>query len=436
MESDVQRKLLFFERLMYVDGKTPVNCVMAARIRGRIGEENLRRALDKVQLRHPPLRANVLEDEKHPMFVFRHDPEQIPLRIVPRRGDQDWRAETISEWERPFCLSREPPVRLTWIRADSDEVSELLLVGHHCACDGASLVTIFRELLTITDQPNLELEPYEPFVSLGHLIPAAARPDWKMRLSVRSKAALFHAFARTIRTVTPGATGEHYLIYWNADAESSAAFSARCKAEGTTPYAAMCVAFLDAFRRIMGPKFKNKMMCPVNIRRFVKDLDGNQMFNYAPTVPLSLNGGAADEFWAMARLLRESMMSKVDRLKAVEQLMTAEHLHSSASKLISLLLKSSASYDFAFSNVGRLEIPETYTDFRLERFLGVTAALPWRNATTLVTTQFRGQTDIAFVSKENFLPHSKALAIHERAVQTLTAALDSDFSHPLFPAIT
>jgi hypothetical protein len=258
----------------------------------------------------------------------------------------------------------------------------------------------------------------------------------KTRLSILSKAALFRAFARTIRTVQPAHTAEHYLIYWNADAETSAALSTRCKAEGTTPYAAMCVAFLDAFRQVMGPRFKNKMMCPVNIRRFIENLDANEMFNYAPTISLSLGRMAKGDFWAAARALRQSMLKKIDRLDAVEQLVTAEHLHSSVSKLISLLLQSKGSYDFAFSNVGRLDIPDSYTDFRLETFLGVTVALPWRNATTLVTTQFRGQTDLAFVSKENFLPKNQALAIQQSAIQTLTAALGIDSSCSLSPAIS
>jgi len=168
------------------------------------------------------------------------------------------------------------------------------------------------------------------------------------------------------------------------------------------------------------------MICPVNIRKFIDNLDANVMFNYAPTVSLSLGGKPLTEFWAMARILKQSMVKKIERLDAIEQLVTAERLHSSASKLISLLLQSKGSYDFAFSNVGRLDIPDTYADFRLERFLGVTVALPWRNCTTLVTTQFRGETDLAFVSNQSFLPRHKAIAIQQKAIQMLAAALGNN----------
>jgi NRPS condensation-like uncharacterized protein len=417
----MQRGMLFFERLMYIDGRIPVNCLITARVRGRLSQESLRLALDKVQARHPLLRANVAERDGQPFFIFAAEPARIPLRIVERRSDEDWRTETVVEWKTPFPMDCEPMLRLVWIR--SDDVSELLLAGHHCICDGASLVTIFRELLQAADQPDLVLTSYPPFESLRELIPEKARSDWKTSVSVLSKAALFRLFALTIKTVRPAVVGEHYLIYWKANVEMSAALSVRCKSEGTTPYAAMCVAFLEGFRQIMGPEFKNKVMCPVNIRKFLPNLDADVMFNYAPTVAMALGRDRQSGFWELARKFKQSMSKKIERLNAFEHLMTAEHLHASVPKLISLLLQSKGSYDFAFSNVGRLDIAETYSTFSLESFLGVTVALPWRNSTTLVTTHFRGQTDLAFVSNRDFLPYNKALAIQGKAIERLTEAV-------------
>jgi hypothetical protein len=146
------------------------------------------------------------------------------------------------------------------------------------------------------------------------------------------------------------------------------------------------------------------------------------MFNYAPTIPLGLGSDPQQEFWGLARKLKQSMSEKIDRLNAYEHLMTAEQLHSSVPKLISLLRKSKGSYDFAFSNVGRLDIPENYRTFEVESFLGVTVAVPWKNATTLITTHFRGTTDLAFVSNDGFLPYAEAVAIKEKAVGMLMEA--------------
>jgi hypothetical protein len=147
------------------------------------------------------------------------------------------------------------------------------------------------------------------------------------------------------------------------------------------------------------------------------------MFNYVPSIPLSLSRDPQEEFWGLARKLKQSISEKIDRLNAYEHLLAGEQLHTSIQKLISLLRQSKGSYDFAFSNVGRLDIQENYQTFQLESFLGVSVAFPWRNATTLITTHFRGQTDLAFVSNDGFLPHIEAVAIKEKALSMLMEAV-------------
>jgi NRPS condensation-like uncharacterized protein len=416
----MKRKMFFFERLMYVDGRTPVNCVITARIHGEIAAESLQGALEKVQGKHPLLRASVVEEGRWPCFAFSANPQKIPVRVVERRSDEDWRDITALEWKTPFNMNSGPMIRVVWIK--SKDVSELMLVGHHCICDGASLVAIFREILQLIDQPDMPLTAYPPFRSLEDLVPQEVFSDLKMALLVKSKAVLFRLFALTVKTVKTTPAGEHYLIYWKADAKESAELARRCKAEGTTPFAALCVAFLLAFRHVKGAKFKNKLMCPVDIRRFIKKIGADMMFNYAPTIPLALSRDPQDEFWGFARKLKRSISEKIEHLNAYEHLMAAEQLHTSIPKLVSLLRKSKGSYDFAFSNVGRLDIPENYRTFQVESFLGVTVAVPWKNATTLITTHFRGRTDLAFVSNDGFLPYAEAAAIKEKAINMLMEA--------------
>jgi hypothetical protein len=67
-------------------------------------------------------------------------------------------------------------------------------------------------------------------------------------------------------------------------------------------------------------------------------------------------------------------------------------------------------------------MPDNYRGFRVEGLLGVTVAVPWRNATTLITTNFRGHTDIALVSNDGFLSYAEAVAIKETAVKLLMKA--------------
>src|SRR4030088_1044841 len=148
------------------------------------------------------------------------------------------------------------------------------------------------------------------------------------------------------------------------------------------------------------------------------------MFNYAPPIPLRMDRridpGAG--FWDLARRLKQSMSEQIGRLNAYEHLMVAEELQTSIPKVISFLRRSKGRHDFAFSNVGRLDMPDNYRGFRVEGLLGVTVAVPWRNATTLITAHFRGRADIALVSNDGFLPYAEAVAIKETAVKLLMKA--------------
>jgi NRPS condensation-like uncharacterized protein len=418
----MKRKLFFFERLMYVDGQTPVNCIITARIQGDIPAHNLQSALKKVQGKHPLLRARVVEEARQLYFSFSENPPKIPLRVVERNSDEDWKKVTVTEWKTPFDMNEGPMVRMVWIK--SQGISELMLIGHHCICDGTSLITIFREILQIVDQPDVQLVAYPPFQSLEDLVPREVLSDFKMALLVKVKAALFRLFALTVKAVDKAPLGEHYLIFWQADAMQSAALAQRCKAEGTTPYAAMCVAFLLAFRQVNRARFKNRIMCPVDIRRFISNIRTDAMFNYAPPIALSIDPRIDPRtgFWDLARKLKQSISKKSGGLNAYEHLIAAEELLTSIPKVISFLRKSKGSYDFAFSNVGRLEMPDKYRAFRVECLLGVTVAVPWRNATTLITTHFRGRTDIALVSNDGFLPYVEAVAIKEAAINLLMKA--------------
>jgi NRPS condensation-like uncharacterized protein len=413
--------MLFFERLMYVDGQTPVNCVIAARVRGTLSPDHLRVALGKVQARHRLLGATVAEVEGIPGFTFNETPPEIPVRVVERRDESDWSAEVQTEWRTPFRMSDEPLIRLVWIR--SQGFSEILLVGHHCVCDGASLVTILREVLQVTDQPALTLKPYQPFQSILELLPDEVITDRKLGFKVLAKAALFRLFSLTIRRAPSRPRGDHYLIQWRAGDGMSADFSSRCKSEGTTPFAAMAVAFLAAFQRCRGKKFKNKMMCPVNVRRYMRSIEADAMFNYAPPIALALEKNPNAGFWELARNLKLLMSRRVETLNAYEHMMAAERLHGAVGKMVDLLMQSEGSYDFAFSNVGRLNLPPNYSNFQIDRFLGITVAFPWRNATTLVSTQFEGEIDLTFVSRDDAIPYAQSLQIKDDAVEMLTRAL-------------
>jgi NRPS condensation-like uncharacterized protein len=416
-----KRKMLFTERLMYVDGQTPVNCVITARLRGFIDYDALTGALDKVQKKHPLLRATVENADAATYFVIHDDPPKVPVRMVARDNDDVWRQIVLDEWMTPFDMSRNPPLRFVWIKGV--DVSELMLISHHCISDGASIVSILRETLLCLDCPSAVLEDYAPFESLKDLLPSSVYEDSKLMQRARLKAKLFRIFATFIPSRSVRPTGQYYFLYWKATAEESSTLIRRCKEQETTPYSSLCVAFLRAFRDVGKSRFKDKVVCPVDVRKFVVSLRSDMLFNYAPTISLNLGKDRDVPFWLAAKKLKQSIHQKVERLSVFEEMVGGEMLHGAVDKLISLLLRSKGTYDFAFSNVGRLDIPDTYKTFRVEEFLGVSVAVPWRNSTTIITTYYNGQIDVTFVANEEFLPIQEGRAIQHHAINVLKASL-------------
>jgi NRPS condensation-like uncharacterized protein len=418
----MKRGMLFFERLMYIDGVTPLNCLMTARLRGTIDPNALRTALSKLQAKHPLLRARVVEEAGKPNFVFDDEVRPIPVRVVERQGDDDWREITVAEWKTPFATEQGPLMRVIWIR--SEAVSEVMLVAHHCVCDGGSMMTLIREVLIVADHPETVLEPYTSYASLEDLIPAEILNDKKTLQGVRRKALLYKLFLAAVASrSTPFNVGEPYVLYWAAEAARFAAINDRCQAEGTSAYAALCVAYLQAFRKVQGRRAKNKIMCPVSIRRFIRAVRSDMMFAFAPTIPLSLPKEAEADFWVLARGMKQSIGEKVDGLDVYGELMLGAFMKASVHRVLNFLFSSRGGHDLAFSNVGRLKFATKYEHYQLEAVLGSTVMVPWRNTNTLIMTHFMNRMELGFLSNERFLPRVEAERIQREAIGILEDAI-------------
>src|ERR1700733_13001920 len=169
------RRLLLLERTMYREGRTPFTSVFSIQLLGRLEEGRLRQALACLQAKHPLLRCVIEDGVDGPRFVLQDCPAPIPLRIVERKNDDDGETEVRREWVAPFDASRDPLVRLVWLRGR--EVSELILVGHHCICDGQSGMTLLRDCLSAYDEPEKDLGTYDALGAIEDLVPAALLED-------------------------------------------------------------------------------------------------------------------------------------------------------------------------------------------------------------------------------------------------------------------
>jgi hypothetical protein len=422
-----RRPLALFERGMYLDGLRPVAIVLPATLSGTLDEDRLRLALARVQARHAVLRSLIERDaEGRPWFVEREAPPPIPLRIVERRGEDDWQAQARLECERLFDGAREPLVRLVWLRGDGR--SDLLLSCHHCICDGLSAVGLLRDILAVCGRPEAALGPCFPLQGGADVLPPEVRNDRRLRRRARWKAALFAALLRLWRIGPPVAYGPAYTVRWSIESATVDALVRRGKQEGVGVFAALCTAFMLACTSVRGARGVDRFVAPVDARRYLPALRGGALFTMAPTVRLAFGrrtAAAGTDFWTLARALQDDMRRQVERLAPTvhEQLLGLERLHPLFDRLIAYSRSRRAGRGVSLSYLGRLDdLASDEGGVRLEAVRAPSALLEPTPANLVTIVGFAGRLDLAFVSDERSMPPADAARIRELAMDLLQAA--------------
>ena len=425
------RPLLLLERTMYREGRTPFTCVFTIKLLGEIDEGRLRQALARVQAKHPLLRCVVEDAAGGPRFVLLDRPAPIPLRILERGGEDDWQAEARREWVAPFDASREPLVRLVWLRAG--EVNDLLLAGHHCICDGHSGINLLRECLSAYDRPEEDLGAYDTLGGIEDIVPAALLRDRRFQRRVRRKAGILKVilFLKQRGGRKPAgpriAAEQMYFHRWSICDATTLALTERCRSEGVTVLAAVSLAFMQAFRDVRGAQGLKKTHAMVNARKFLPEMRADAMFGLAPGVALRTKGLPPPRdmsiagFWARARAIKADLTRRIDRLGAglYDNLAGLEGLHDKYARLVDYFEGAPAVRHVTLSNMGRLDLPRQYRSFRLEKVYSPLVMVSPTPANTVFISTFAGEMEFAIISDEHSLPHAQALEIKHRAMEIL-----------------
>src|SRR5712675_1286224 len=117
------------------------NVLVASRVRGPLTADLLRGALDLLQRRHPRLRSTIEGPDED--LHFRDDQAApIPLRVGRYADDARAEASELEELNRPID-SRSCLLRATLLLPeDESRPRRLILLSHHAAVDGYSLVEL------------------------------------------------------------------------------------------------------------------------------------------------------------------------------------------------------------------------------------------------------------------------------------------------------
>lgn len=424
----MRRKLLFAERMLHGNGLEPFNVVSPIKIRGSFPAENLVHALKRLQFKHPLLNASIQTDAKQmPWFVAGENNHRIPVRVAERLTSEDWQMEAVKEWSVPFKTTTEPLMRVVWLKGE--EFSELLLVSHHCLCDGGSILSIIQELLLLLDDGSVNIGKEKPILSVNDIVPQRVLKNKKKVIKARliGKAATFILWLVPVKKQLTERKKD-YMINWKLDRSVSDQLILNCKSAGVTVNTALCVAVLEAFKAVRKEAFHNKISCPVDIRKFAPEIKKDNIFAFGLMFVVSAVQEAVD-FFSKARKMQIDIDKKTEKLDAYETIMMMEASHSSLKNFTDFLKYGKSSNDCMFSNLGRIAIPSIYRLFTVETIYSPSVIGPLGNTTTLITSTYKEQMDFTFISSEGFIPWQQGISIRDKIIEILTAQVSNDIKN-------
>lgn len=418
----MRRKLLFGERMLLGDGTEPFNALIPFRLRGTFQEENIQHALNQIQRKHPWLRAVIRHDENNiPWFEVPDRPLPMPIRTVSRKGDDDWQEESRTEWETLFNYHEKPLIRLVWIKGHG--VSDMIFSFHHCLCDGGSALAFLYEFLQSLDHPSAEIGVENPILGIQDVVPAEILTNRRQKLKAKVIGRLAATAIKCIPVSKKAVDRKNdYLIHWKFNKEMSKELISYCKLQEVTVNTFLSAAVLHAFKKVRGTAAFNKVSCPVDIRRFAKQIKADHIFAFGLMIVVSANQKIS--FSENLRLMQESVERKTSKLNPYITMMVMESAHDALKNFTKLLKHGKSSNDCMFSNLGRIQIPHQYKEFTLDTIFSPSVIGPLGNTTTMVTSTFRGEMDFSFVGSEGYLPYAEALAIRDEVIQTVKLQLD------------
>jgi hypothetical protein len=398
-----KRKLSTIEHI--VEG----NIACFVRLEGSFHVDQLRSALSRVQRKHPALRA-LIREEPDGLYYEADSAPEIPLRIVPRVTEDDYRRECQTELTTDFVYDQ-PQLRAVWLQSEVE--SDLLLTTSHRICDGMSIFTIVREVLRSlhTDE---ELIPYEPITAQDIIGDYQPPQPWKRKLAT----GLVNGLLRLVPNSRQAPEiNEHYLE-WRADQALSNALKQRSKAEGVSVHAVLVVALDRALLAVFGkekaPKWIDNQIDPRRRLR-VAALKSDTLFLGGGGFKLRAGKAPDVEFWARTRAVNKEIREQIEQeiLNIPSRFHFFEMLRTPTSGQVQWMvrmyyaLRMKDRLDrFPLSNLGNVAALDSDAPFRLKDLrlyvhsfrIGVLG---------LVTYTFNGEMRFYCISDENRMTRSQ-----------------------------
>jgi hypothetical protein len=399
----MRRKLSAIEHM--IDG----NIVYFVRLEGTLDPERLRRALGRVQRKHPALRT-LIREERDRLYYEEDCAPEVPLRVLRRVEEDDFRRESQLELTTVFAFDQ-PQLRAVVLQSERE--TDLLLVTSHRICDGMSMLTIVREVLRALHKDE-DLIPYAPITTRDMIGDYQPPQPWKRKLT----ASLVNRLTRLIPHSRRASENKEHCLEWGVDRALSDTLKQRCKAEGVSIHAALVVALDRALFTVLGEKKAPALIeSPMDARRGrLAALKSDMLFFGGGSLVIPTGRAPQLDFWARAREINEQIRRDIERelLNIPGRYHFAEMLRPlSSAQMQSMVrlgdaLKMNGSWNrFALSNLGNVVVSGSDAPFRVKDLRLYVHSFNIR-LLGLVAYALNGEMRFYFVSDEKCLSSKQA----------------------------
>jgi hypothetical protein len=395
-------------KLSTIEHIVEANILCFVRLEGSFHVDQLRSALSRVQRKHPALRA-LIREEPGGLYYEADSAPEIPLRIVRRVTEDDYRRECQTELTTDFGCNK-PMLRAVWLQSELE--SDLLLTTSHRICDGMSIFTIVREVLRSL-HTNEELIPYEPITERDIIADYQPAQPWKRKLA----AGLINGLLRLVPSSRRAAENSEHWLEWRADRELSYALKQRCKAEGVSVHALLVVALDRALLAVFGKEKAPKWIDnTIDLRRRLRvaALKSDTLFFGGGGFKLRTGRAPDVEFWARTRAINQEIREQVEQeiLNIPSRFHFFEMLRPPASGQVQWMVRTYYALRmkdrldrFPLSNMGNVAFLDSDAPFRLKDLRLYVHSFRI-GALGLMTYTFNGEMRFYCISDESFMTRS------------------------------
>lgn len=392
------------------------NIVTISRINGYIYEETMRQALNIIQYRHPRLNSRIVRSQNSLSFQTQ-ETVNIPLRLVKTLDNYQWQEFVYQEMNEVIDTSKSL-LRVVIVYVLGDEpINYLITTVHHAIADGLSCIRLHSDILTFC-QTIVSGEPINSVTSLTPLPPIEElMPQWAKGFRGRINSIIFllqlglkEIWNRPItlgfEKYAPIAKRTCNIIHRQLDQELTQKFVNCCRQENTTVHNALCAAMMLTVARTITKSNRNiRLNCLsyLDLRRYLEPAISHEhlavlassIMGFHPIKPNT-------SVWDLAREVEQTLVTSKNRGDLFKMALIAKDLIN-----FCCIYPKKVAATVSVSNVGRVNIPTNYGEFKLEEISFVSSHAFYAGLFALHVSTFQGKMLLNVAFSEPSISRSK-----------------------------